>query len=87
MSAKTKIEMTKTIAKLVVGTSVSSVIVTIIHQNTETFKPSQKAQLYIGAYVIGAMVAKQAGTWTDEKVDQIVVLIDSIKEATKSATK
>ena len=68
----TKIKITKEIASFVVGHSVSAVIVTNIHQNTIPITTRQKVQLYIGAFVVGAMVAEKAHAYTDQKIDEIV---------------
>ena len=52
----------------IVGGAVSATAVSLIHQNTTTYTKRQTAQLYIGAYVIGAMIADKAEEWAAAKV-------------------
>lgn len=68
----TKTEIAKKIVTWTVGGAVSGVVVTLIHANTPTYNKTQKVKLYIGAYVIGAMVADKAVDWTADQFDSIV---------------
>lgn len=68
----TKTKIAKEITSFVVGHSVGAVIVTNIHQNTTPITPRQKAQLYIGAFVIGQMVTEKAHAYTDQKIDEFI---------------
>lgn len=74
-----RLPFVRTASKFVVGKSVSGVIVTIVHQNTETFTKSQKIQLYVGAYVIGAMVADAAEDYIDKRIDDVLDAWDGAK--------
>lgn len=71
----------KTVANFVVARSVSSVIVTIAHQNITTHNKLQVAELYIGAYVLGSMVAGQAQKHTEEQIDKAADMIEKVKHA------
>ena len=75
-----KIKASKKIARAVVGCSVSAVIVTGINQNVTVEKKRNKIAIYIGAYVMGAMVAKKAETWTDEKMDSVIEALHRLSE-------
>jgi hypothetical protein len=70
-SKMNKLAAAKSITKFVVGKSVSGVVVTLIHNNTTTYSKSQTAQLYVGAYVMGAMVADQADNWITTQFDEM----------------
>jgi hypothetical protein len=85
-TALTKTLVAKKIAKIVVGHSVSGVTITVLHNNCPVEKTHQKVQLYIGAAVIGALVAEKAEAWTDKQIDNIVDAWKSLKsEDTTSA--
>lgn len=70
----------KTVANFIVGRSVSAVIVTLAHQNATPVTRLQTAELYIGAYVLGSMVASAAQDHTEKKIDEIAVLVDTVKK-------
>jgi hypothetical protein len=67
-----KIQIAKKVIRLIVTTSVSGTIVTMIHAGTPTSSKLQKAKLYIGAIVVGQLVADKAGDWTDAQIEAIV---------------
>lgn len=75
-----KIENVKLVANMVVARSVSGVIVTMVHQNTTTHSKGQTAQLYIGAYVLGAMVADRASTYVENQIDAAADQIAKFKD-------
>ena len=68
----TKIELTKRVAKVVVGSSVGFSVNTTLQNNATTIKPIDKARAYIGATVAGVMAAEMTETWTDRKIDAAV---------------
>jgi hypothetical protein len=80
MTKNEKINTTKAVARFVVGKCVSGVIVTVVHNNCPTFSKSQKVQLYVGAFVVGAMVADAARDYTDKQIDSIVEFVDNLKK-------
>lgn len=57
----------KIVANLAAG-CVSATVVSLIHQNTTTYNKRQTVQLYIGAYVVGAMFADKAEEYVTAKV-------------------
>lgn len=72
---ESRIQTAKKVVKFVSVKSVSATVVTIIHQNTETFSKSQKAQLYIGAFLVSNMVADQVWDHTEAKINDIIEAI------------
>lgn len=71
----------KTVANFVVARSVSSVIVSIAHQNVTPENRLQNVELFIGAYALGSMVASAAQDHTEKRIDQAADAIDQIKNA------
>lgn len=69
----------KTVTNFIVARSVSAVIVTIAHQNVTPASKLQVAELYIGAYVLGSMVAGHAQDHTEKKIDELAAVIDQVK--------
>lgn len=67
----TKIEITKKIAKFVVGASTGFTVSNALHNNVGAEKTHQKVERYVGSTVVGIMVSEQAETWTDRKIDEI----------------
>lgn len=57
----------KIVANIAAG-AVSATVVSLIHQNTTTYNKRQTVQLYVGAYVVGAMVADKAEEYVTAKV-------------------
>lgn len=55
--------------------TVSGVVVTLIHQNTTVASTRNKVQLYVGAYILGAMVADKAAAYV---IDEYGEAIDSV---------
>jgi hypothetical protein len=70
----------KTVVNFVVARSVSGVIVTALHQNVTTETRMQNLQLYIGAYVVGSMVADRAQDHVEKTIDQIATAIETVKQ-------
>jgi len=62
----------KFVTRHVVGYSVSAVIVTFLHQNTQTFSTTDKAKLYIGAGAIGAILADACRDRVNKNVDGVI---------------
>lgn len=69
----------KSVTGFIVARSVSAVIVTIAHQNATPANKLQVAELYIGAYVLGSMVAGHARTHTDQKIDDVADALAEVK--------
>lgn len=68
----------KTVTGCIVGTSVTSVVKTIIKSNYTPNNKFQSAELFVAAFTIGSMVASAATEHTNKKVDD---LADKIAEA------
>ena len=82
-SNMSKTLIAKKIARFAVGRCVSGVIVTAAHNITPTHTKTQKVQLDVGAYVVGAVVADATETWTDAQVDLIIETFQSFKHMFK----
>lgn len=76
---KDKLGVARLLTRLAVGHSVSTTLVSLVHQNTEVSTPIQKAKLYIGAYFVGQIVADLARDRVDASFDELVKTIESIK--------
>lgn len=66
-----KLELVKAATKFVVGTSVSFCAANVIRNNVTPTNVLQSAEVVVGSIAIGVMVAEQAESWTDKKVDAI----------------
>lgn len=78
-----KLATTKTILRLIATRATSGVVVTLAHQNIDNtdFTRLQKAGVYVGAYLVGSMVADAAADHVSEKFDSIVKAIGEMKTA------
>jgi hypothetical protein len=81
----TRTSTAKNIVKFVVGRSVSGVVVTVLHNNCPVEGKAQKAQLYIGAYVVGSMVADAAVDHVITEIDRIRGLVRELKASRKES--
>lgn len=61
----------KSAVHFVVARCVSATIVTLVRQNTDAESNLQQVELFIGAHVIGELVASKTRERTDELVDRI----------------
>lgn len=73
------VKTTKRVAQFIAKRSVSATMVTLVHQNTKTFNNAQKAQLYIGAYLVGSKVADVCWDEASKKFDDAVQFIKTLK--------
>ncbi len=69
-----KTKITKMIAKNVVGMSVGFTVSNVIASNVHITKTHHKVMVYVGAMVVGSMVAKKAEQHVDEQIDAIIEL-------------
>lgn len=69
---ESRIKMTKKVVRFVAVRTVSGTVVTLVHQNVETFSKSQKASLYVGAYLVASMVADKAWDHLEAEIDEII---------------
>jgi len=68
-------------AKIVVGISTGFTVGHVIAHNMSPKNALQKSELFIGAAVIGGMVADQAEDWTSRQIDMIADAWIDIKES------
>lgn len=68
----TKTEITKKIAKFVVGTSVGFTVANVLRNNVYPEKTHHKVESAVGSVVVGMMAAGAAESWTDRQIDAIV---------------
>lgn len=74
----------RSIAQIIVTGSVSSVVSVAIKNNVTPESKLQKTQLYVGAWVLGSMVASAAGDYIDTKIDKIADAWDEFKNPDES---
>lgn len=79
----TKTEVTKKVVKYIVGISTGWTVGNIITNNTSPQKRRQKAEVFVGSTVIGAMVADQAEDYTDRKIDEFLAYFKPLKDTNK----
>jgi hypothetical protein len=78
-------EGVKKIARFVVARATSYTVVKIIDQNVETDNRLQDAGVYIGAHVIGEMVADRTEELVNRKVDHYADQFAEAKEKAREA--
>lgn len=83
---KTKTERAKTIAKFVVGWSTGTVIGKVIASNTTPKNRREKAEIMVGGFVIGGVVAEQTEAWTDRQIDAVVAAWQKVKDEVRTST-
>jgi hypothetical protein len=66
----TKLAIAKVAAKTIVGISASYVIHSIVKNNTNPDTPIDQMKVFVGAFVIGTMVADVAARYTDVKIEE-----------------
>jgi hypothetical protein len=67
---------TMIVSRLAAG-AVSATVVSLIHQNTTTYSRGQAVQLYVGAAVVGAMVADKAADYVTTEVTPIFKAVEN----------
>lgn len=82
-----KFATAKSIARFAASRATSGVVVTLIHQNIDTdgFTRTQRAAVYVGAYLIGSKVADTVVDHMEERIDEIAKLVRELR-ADKSET-
>ncbi|MDB5716122.1 MAG: hypothetical protein JWO15_3519 [Sphingomonadales bacterium] len=73
------IATTRTVAKFVVGRSVSVVVASALANLVPTTTKTQKVQVVIGATVVGAMVSDAACDYADKQMDAIAKAVTEFK--------
>lgn len=67
----TKLDLTKTVVKFVVGSGTAKIVHGIVRNNTTPEGITDTVTITGGAVVLGMMVGDLAGRYTDVKIDQI----------------
>lgn len=71
METKSKLDTVKTVTRTVVAFSVQSVVYTIIQTHTPADSKTKMVKRFIGAYILGAMVADATEPFVNNKIDKI----------------
>lgn len=75
----------KVVVKFVARRSVSTTVATIIHQNTKSEDARTRAQLTVGGFVLGEMVAAKTNEFVSDRFDSYVKLARETKEKVDAA--
>jgi hypothetical protein len=67
----TKLDITKTAVKIIVGSGTAKIIQGIVRNNTSPESITDTVTITAGAIVVGSMVGDIAGRYTDAKIDEI----------------
>lgn len=67
----TKLEITKSAAKFIVGSGTATIVRTIIKNNVPTDDITAKVTVTAGSIALGMMVADVASQYTGAKIDEI----------------
>lgn len=70
----------KLVSNLVVTTSVGKVVKQVIAANVEPETAIETAQVWIGTFAIGGMVAERCWNRTEPNVDKVIDFIDKWQE-------
>lgn len=81
-----KIELLKSAVKFVIGVGVSKIVNDIIENNVDTEHTYQKVSVKVASVGIGGAVATAAGNYTDRQIDDIVELVQKIKNRKNETT-
>lgn len=79
MEKSTKLDTTKAITRLVVGRCVSGIVYTMCRNNVTAETKTKKVLIFVGAQVLGNMVAESASDYTDRKIDELAERWEKIK--------
>jgi hypothetical protein len=67
----TKLELTKTVVKIVVGSGTAKIVHGIARNNTSPETITETVSISGGAIVLGMMAADVVGKYTDAKIEEI----------------
>jgi hypothetical protein len=67
----TKLDITKTVVKIVVGSGTAKIVQGIVRNNTSPASVTDTVAISGGCIVLGMMVGDIAGKYTDAKIDEI----------------
>jgi hypothetical protein len=75
----------KSIVRFIVARATSICVVTVINRTVESeedeLRAYQSAGVFIGAHVIGEMVADATGPFVDRQIDELADMLTETKEA------
>lgn len=86
MIRKIKSRTVKSVVNTIVGASVGFVVQTLIETTIQPKNSRDRVKLWVGSYVIGAMVADAANSWTSKKVDAVFKTASEVKKAWNDAS-
>lgn len=75
-----KRNITKKVARFIVGQSVGHTIATALARNASAENPIEKTEVFIGSMVTGYVVADVTKPWIDQKVDDLFDMFDEYKK-------
>lgn len=78
-----KIKTAKTITKAVVHHCVAGTIITAIHTLVPTETPAQKVKLYVGAWVVGGVVAERGDDYIEKTITELTDAFEELKNKNK----
>lgn len=67
----TKLELTKTVVNIVVGTGTTKIVSNIIKNNTNAETITDTVTMAAGSVVLGSMAADASKEYTSDKIDKI----------------
>lgn len=78
-----KLDVTKKVAKIIVGWSTAWTVGNVIANNTNPDNKFRKAEAVVGGVVVGSMVADAAEDHIDRKIDDLVAHYKGTKDDVK----
>lgn len=76
----------KSVVRFIVARATSICVVTVIHQNVEPENGLQTASVFIGAHVLGEMVADATAPFVNRQIDELADMFSEAKEAVETET-
>ncbi|MFL6416798.1 MAG: hypothetical protein ACJ74Y_14135 [Bryobacteraceae bacterium] len=70
----------KTVSRFIVARATSIMVVTVINQNVDPETRLQSASTFIGAHVVGEIVADATHGYVDKQIDELADLAASLKK-------
>lgn len=77
-----KLQTTKMITRVIVGFGATSITNQIVRNNVVPGSLFQKITITAAMIAAGAMLGEKLGTYTDDKIDEIVELVEDSKNVT-----
>jgi hypothetical protein len=80
MSLRITRDRVKSVSRFIVARATSIMVVTVINQNVEPENRLQDASVFIGAHVLGEIVADATHGYVDKQIDELADLAASLKK-------